>query len=47
MPLTECLADVVVRLLSYWEEAITPDLAAGQMVPIEMLAESSEAVAVR
>ena len=34
MPLTECLADVVVRLLPYWEEAITPDLAAGQMVLI-------------
>ena len=34
MPLTECLADVVVRLLPYWEETITPDLAAGQIVLI-------------
>jgi 2,3-bisphosphoglycerate-dependent phosphoglycerate mutase len=26
IPLTECLADVVVRVLPYWEEAIVPDL---------------------
>jgi 2,3-bisphosphoglycerate-dependent phosphoglycerate mutase len=26
IPLTECLADVVVRVLPYWEAAIVPDL---------------------
>jgi len=26
MPLSECLADVVVRVLPYWESAIVPDL---------------------
>ncbi len=28
-PLTECLADVVVRMLPYWYDAIVPDLRAG------------------
>src|SRR5690606_14671638 len=32
MPRTECLADVVARLLPYWEEAIVPDLRAGHVV---------------
>ncbi|MFB9726431.1 phosphoglyceromutase [Haloechinothrix salitolerans] len=32
MPLTECLADVVKRLLPYWESAIVPDLRAGKTV---------------
>ena len=31
-PLTECLADVVARMLPYWEAAIVPDLAAGSTV---------------
>jgi len=31
-PLTECLADVVARLLPYWEQAIVPDLRAGKTV---------------
>ncbi|WP_031467535.1 phosphoglyceromutase [Sciscionella sediminilitoris] len=31
-PLTECLADVVARLVPYWESAIVPDLRAGQTV---------------
>jgi 2,3-bisphosphoglycerate-dependent phosphoglycerate mutase len=31
-PLTECLADVVARLLPYWEESIVPDLRAGKTV---------------
>ena len=26
MPLTECLKDVIVRMLPYWESAIVPDL---------------------
>ncbi|APU12533.1 MULTISPECIES: phosphoglyceromutase [Actinoalloteichus] len=32
MPRTECLKDVVTRLLPYWEEAIVPDLRAGRTV---------------
>ncbi|ETA66538.1 phosphoglyceromutase [Haloechinothrix halophila] len=32
MPLTECLADVVARLLPYWESAIVPDLRSGKTV---------------
>ncbi|GAA1868121.1 phosphoglyceromutase [Pseudonocardia ailaonensis] len=31
-PLTECLADVVVRMRPYWDEAIAPDLRAGKTV---------------
>ena len=31
-PLTECLADVVARLLPYWYDAIVPDLLAGRTV---------------
>lgn len=31
-PLTECLADVVARLLPYWEESIVPYLRAGKTV---------------
>jgi 2,3-bisphosphoglycerate-dependent phosphoglycerate mutase len=31
-PLTECLKDVVERLLPYWESAIVPDLRAGKTV---------------
>jgi 2,3-bisphosphoglycerate-dependent phosphoglycerate mutase len=29
VPTTECLADVVVRMLPYWESSIVPDLQAG------------------
>jgi 2,3-bisphosphoglycerate-dependent phosphoglycerate mutase len=32
LPRTECLADVVVRMLPYWYDAIVPDLAAGRTV---------------
>jgi 2,3-bisphosphoglycerate-dependent phosphoglycerate mutase len=31
-PLTECLKDVIVRMLPYWESAIVPDLRAGKTV---------------
>ncbi len=31
-PLAECLADVVDRMLPYWEEAIAPDLHTGHVV---------------
>ena len=33
-PLTECLADVVARLVPYFEETIVPDLRAGKTVLI-------------
>jgi 2,3-bisphosphoglycerate-dependent phosphoglycerate mutase len=32
VPDTECLADVVDRMLPYWYDAIVPDLAAGEVV---------------
>lgn len=32
IPATECLADVVVRMLPYWYDAIGPDLMAGRTV---------------
>jgi 2,3-bisphosphoglycerate-dependent phosphoglycerate mutase len=32
LPLTECLADVVARMLPYWYDAIVPDLRAGESV---------------
>jgi len=32
LPRTECLADVVARLLPYWQEAIVPDLRSGATV---------------
>ena len=32
MPDTECLADVVVRMLPYWHDEIAPDLLAGRTV---------------
>ncbi|MBO3142062.1 phosphoglyceromutase [Dermatophilus congolensis] len=33
-PLTECLKDVVARMLPYWESDIKPDLVAGKIVAI-------------
>jgi len=32
VPATECLADVVVRLLPWWQDAIGPDLRGGHVV---------------
>ena len=32
LPRTECLSDVVKRLLPYWNESITPDLKSGKVV---------------
>jgi 2,3-bisphosphoglycerate-dependent phosphoglycerate mutase len=32
MPATECLKDVVARMLPYWESAVIPDLRAGKVV---------------
>lgn len=34
VPLTECLKDVVERLIPYWEETISQDLRAGRTVLI-------------
>ena len=34
VPRTECLADVVERLLPYWYDAIVPDLRAGETVMV-------------
>jgi len=34
MPASECLADVVKRMLPYWHDAIVPDLRAGELVLI-------------
>src|SRR6185312_7100453 len=32
MPRTECLKDVVARMLPYWEADVVPDLRAGRTV---------------
>ncbi|MEZ0165333.1 phosphoglyceromutase [Kineococcus sp. LSe6-4] len=32
LPRTECLADVVARMLPYWDEEVVPDLRAGKTV---------------
>lgn len=32
LPLTECLKDVVARMVPYWESAVVPDLRAGKVV---------------
>ena len=32
VPKTECLKDVITRMLPYWDEAIVPDLKAGRRV---------------
>jgi 2,3-bisphosphoglycerate-dependent phosphoglycerate mutase len=32
LPRTECLRDVVARLLPYWQDALVPDLRAGRVV---------------
>ncbi len=34
VPATECLKDVVVRLLPYWEDVIVPDLRAGKVTMV-------------
>ncbi len=32
IPLTECLKDVVIRVIPYWKESIIPELEAGKTV---------------
>ncbi len=44
MPRTECLKDVVARMLPYWDSAIVPDLAAGQTVLIAAHGNSLRAI---
>jgi 2,3-bisphosphoglycerate-dependent phosphoglycerate mutase len=44
MPRTECLKDVIARLLPYWESAIVPDLAAGSTVLIAAHGNSLRAI---
>lgn len=34
LPMTECLKDVVVRMVPYWENEVIPDLRAGRTVLI-------------
>jgi 2,3-bisphosphoglycerate-dependent phosphoglycerate mutase len=44
MPRTECLADVLVRLLPYWQAAVVPDLRAGHTVLVAAHGNSLRAV---
>ncbi len=44
MPRTECLADVIERMLPYWESAIVPDLESGQTVLIAAHGNSLRAI---
>lgn len=34
LPATECLADVLVRMLPYWQDSVVPDLRAGRTVMV-------------
>jgi 2,3-bisphosphoglycerate-dependent phosphoglycerate mutase len=44
MPRTECLKDVIARMLPYWESDITPDLRAGKRVLVAAHGNSLRAV---
>jgi 2,3-bisphosphoglycerate-dependent phosphoglycerate mutase len=44
MPRTECLKDVIARMLPYWESDITDDLRAGQRVLVAAHGNSLRAV---
>ena len=44
MPRTECLKDVIARLLPYWESAVVPDLQAGRTVLIAAHGNSLRAI---
>jgi 2,3-bisphosphoglycerate-dependent phosphoglycerate mutase len=44
MPQTECLKDVVARMLPYWESAIVPDLDAGHTVLVAAHGNSLRAI---
>ncbi len=44
LPRTECLKDVIARLLPYWEDAVVPDLASGKTVLIAAHGNSLRAI---
>ena len=44
MPRTECLKDVIARMLPYWESSIVPDLAGGHTVLIAAHGNSLRAI---
>ncbi|WP_432477596.1 phosphoglyceromutase [Nocardioides sp. GXQ0305] len=44
MPRTECLKDVIARMLPYWEDAVVPDLRAGHTVLVAAHGNSLRAV---
>jgi 2,3-bisphosphoglycerate-dependent phosphoglycerate mutase len=44
MPQTECLKDVIARMLPYWESAIVPDLDAGHTVLVAAHGNSLRAI---
>src|SRR3954447_20253019 len=44
LPRTECLKDVIERMLPYWEGSIVPDLAAGEKVLIAAHGNSLRAI---
>ena len=44
MPATECLKDVIARMLPYWESDIIPDLASGKTVLVAAHGNSLRAV---
>ena len=44
MPRTECLKDVIGRMLPYWESAVVPDLEAGMTVLVAAHGNSLRAI---
>ena len=44
MPRTECLKDVIARMLPYWDASIVPDLEAGHTVLIAAHGNSLRAI---
>ena len=44
MPTTECLADVIARMLPYWESDVIPDLGGGRVVLIAAHGNSLRAI---
>ena len=44
MPRSECLKDVIVRMLPYWDAAIVPDLRAGHLVLVAAHGNSLRAI---
>ncbi|MCP6385238.1 2,3-bisphosphoglycerate-dependent phosphoglycerate mutase, partial [Klebsiella pneumoniae] len=44
LPATECLKDVIARMVPYWESDIVPDLAAGKTVLVAAHGNSLRAI---